>query len=166
LNYIEPAATKDVDVLITFENQAPGGLVTLGNIVPYLNGLGYTEWHDEGLVVEGWPVQFLPAADELDQEALRDGVTVEHNFGGDYPIAIRVLSAPHIVATALRTGRHKDFGRIDAFLEEEAVDLEVLKDVIERHDLMPKWRDFCTRTGRQNPFEVGNSNEKPRTPHS
>lgn len=111
-------------------------------------------------------MQFLPAADELDQEALRDGVTVEHNFGGDYPIAIRVLSAPHIVATALRTGRYKDFGRIDAFLEEEAVDLDLLKDVIERHDLMPKWLDFCTRTGRENPFDVRNNNEKPRTPHA
>lgn len=160
LNYIEPAATRDVDVMIAFTSQTRGGLVTLGEIVPYLNSLGYVEWVDEGLMIEGWPVQFLPAGDDLDHEALEQAIEIEDAFDGNLPIKIRVLSAPHIVAMALRTGRHKDFGRIGAFLDEDAVVLDELKRVLDRHGLYGKWVDFCLKTGRANPFALEKNDEK------
>jgi hypothetical protein len=148
LNYIEPTVTEDVDVLISFEGQSRAGLITLGPIVSYLAEAGYTQWEKEGLIVEGWPVQFLPVSDGLDQEALELAELVEDEFGTGATIATRVLSAEHIVATALRTGRPKDFLRIDAFLTQEAVDLERLKAVLLRNGLADKWTAFCRKSGR------------------
>ena len=33
--------------------------------------MGYTERTDVGYMIDGWPVQFLPAASALDEEALQ-----------------------------------------------------------------------------------------------
>src|SRR5271166_115178 len=72
-NYIEPAVTDDLDILVSFESgptPSQTGLVTLEPILTYLRQKGYSDFRKEGLVIEGWAVQFLPVADELDAEAL------------------------------------------------------------------------------------------------
>src|ERR1700757_926646 len=72
-NYIEPTVTEDLDILISFDTR-PGhpraGLITLSPILSYLKTKGYAEDRKEGLLIEGWPVQFLPVANDLDSEAL------------------------------------------------------------------------------------------------
>jgi hypothetical protein len=62
LNYIEPTVTEDLDILVSFDRERKSGLVTLGPIVGYLAEAGYQEWRNEGVLVGGWPVQFLPVA--------------------------------------------------------------------------------------------------------
>ena len=62
-------------------------------------------------------------------------------------------SAAHVVATALRTGRPKDFLRINAFIEEGAVDLDRLKAVISSRGLGARWAAFCRKAGREDPLE-------------
>lgn len=154
LNYVEPRFTRDLDILITFEDVKPSRLVTLGPIVGYLAELGYAEWEDEGLLIEGWPVQFLPTADSLDLEALDRAVDVEEDFGSGTLVGTRVLAPEHVVAIAVRTGRPKDFLRIDDFVEQEAVDFKRLLDVLERHDLLDQWAGFCRKTGRSDPLAL------------
>jgi hypothetical protein len=130
--------------------------VTLGPIVGYLAAKGYTQWEKEGLVVEGWPVQFLPVTDGLDLEALEQAEVIEDIFVTDGLVLTRVLSAVHVVATAVRTGRAKDLLRInDAFIERDAVDQERLRETIERHGLTDRWSAFCRKTGRENPLASG-----------
>jgi hypothetical protein len=60
-NYVEPTVTEDLDVLVAFD-RLPGkpGLVALGPILSYLGDRGYSEFRREGILIEGWPVQFLP----------------------------------------------------------------------------------------------------------
>jgi hypothetical protein len=53
-----------------------------------------------------------------------------------------------LVATALKVGRLKDLARIDAFLDEKAVDLTALKAVLRRFDLMPAWDAYCAKAGK------------------
>jgi hypothetical protein len=65
-----------------------------------------------------------------------------------------VLRPEYIVATALRVNRAKDRNRIIQFLDDEAVDIDSLCDVLGRHGLADAWRDFCRRTGIPNPCEV------------
>lgn len=78
--YIEASSTDDLDILFSFDDHSGGGvagLVTLRPIIDYLRARGFTEWRHEGIVISGWPVQFLPVADSLDDEALKESPAVE-----------------------------------------------------------------------------------------
>lgn len=154
LNYIQPMLTEDLDILVSvdgFEKRA-SGLLLLGPIEKALEQMGYTERTDLGYKVEGWPVQFLPVASPLDEEALEQAVELEIAEAGEASLKARCLSAEHVVAIALKLGRLKDLARIQAFLEQDAVDLSRLKRVLERHNLMSAWREFCAKTVLKNPF--------------
>jgi hypothetical protein len=157
-NYVEPAVTEDLDILISFgrHHQRPkSGLITLGPLLSYLQQKGYSEFRKEGLFIEGWSVQFLPVSDDLDAEALAQAEEVAIEISSiEGSVKSRVLRPQHIVATALRTGRPKDRIRIVQFLEENAVDLAGLCDVIARHGLQEAWRRFCHRTGIADPCDV------------
>jgi hypothetical protein len=62
------------------------------------------------------------------------------------------LKAEYVVANAVKVGRLKDLARVEAFLDQEAVDLAKLKPVLERHQLMSAWRNFCAKAGKRDPF--------------
>jgi hypothetical protein len=156
LNYIELASTEDLDIFVSFDDM-PGksgpGLITLAPILSFLARSGYTEFHKEGIVVEGWPVQFLPVASDLDAEALARARNIRLDAVlGNVPT--RVLLPEHLIANALRVGRAKDYLRIVQFLEEKAVDLTALRQLLERHDLKAIWRTFCRNTGLIDPLSL------------
>jgi len=134
--YLEPTATFDIDVFISLQN-APGSLlVSLEPIYNYLKARGYNP-ENEYLVIEGWQVQFLPTADALDREALAEAVeaSVEE-------IKTRVMTAEHLTAIALRTGRPKDKIRITQFIESGVLDQAKLEQILARHGLHEKWKRF------------------------
>ena len=84
-----------------------------------------------------WPVQFLPAHNALEEEALAEAVDTSVEGVGT-----RVLRAEHLVAIALQTGRAKDYARILQFLEPDAVNLEKLNPILRRHGLTRNWENF------------------------
>ncbi len=154
LNYIQPTLTEDLDILVSlarFEDR-PSGLILLTPIERALAEMGYTERTDLGIDIEGWPVQFLPVASALDEEALENAVELNIASVGDPPVKARCLSAEYIVATAVKIGRLKDLARIQAFLEQNAVDLAALELILERHGLMMSWLSFCSKAGVENPL--------------
>jgi hypothetical protein len=156
LNYIEPTLTQDLDILISaahFE-QSRTGLLLLRPIEKALAELGYVERSDVGIVIDGWPVQFLPVASALDEEALERAIEIAIDVAGDSPAKARCLRAEHLVAKAVEVGRLKDLARVQAFLEQDAVDLVALKDVLQRHDLMGRWLSFCAKSGIENPLQA------------
>jgi hypothetical protein len=53
-----------------------------------------------------------------------------------------VLSAEHLVAIMLQTGREKDYGRASKFLEEGVVNAGRLTGIVSRHGLTDRWREF------------------------
>lgn len=117
-----------------------------------MRGVGYEEWRKEGIVVEGWPVQFLPVASPLDAEALARAEVVEFPGPGGAPVPTRVLRPEHIVAIALRVKRPKDYLRVDSFLAVGAVDLAALAATISRHGMRGDWVEFVRKTGRTDPL--------------
>ena len=149
--YVEATLTEDLDVLVSFDRpstRGKSGLMTLAPIFSYLENKGYCEHQSGGIVIEGWPVQFLPVATELDAEALAEAREIEVPISEtEGTVRTRVLRPEHIVATSLRVGGPKDFLRIIQFLEEQAVDLSLLSEVLARHGLEESWRSFCKRTG-------------------
>ncbi len=155
LNYIQPTLTEDLDILVSVADfrEHKSGLLLLTPIETALAKMGYTQRADVGIMVDGWPVQFLPTASPLDEEALEQAIELDIGVDGGSPLKARCLRAEHVVATAVKVGRLKDLARVEAFLSQNAVDIEALKGVLQRHDLIGAWRTFCLKAGKKNPFE-------------
>jgi len=137
--YLEPVATLDVDVFITFRPEAGSLLVSPQPIFDYLKAHG-GRIEGEYIVVAGWPVQFLPAASPLAEEALAQAV--EKDVAG---VSARVFTAEHLAAIALQTGRAKDKTRLLQFIEAGVLDLARFQGIIARHSLDGAWQRFETQ---------------------
>lgn len=135
--YIEPFATYDLDIF--FAAGVSGGLITLTPIYEYLARKGYKA-EGEAVNIEGWPVQFLPTYNPLVAEAVEQAVEIKFKRTPS-----RVMSAEHLFAIVLQTGRAKDYARASEFLGKGVVDAERLKDVLSRHRLIGKWRELSRR---------------------
>ena len=137
--YVEPFSTGDIDVLIVIP-EAEGKLITELPGWKYLSSRGYSEIRGEGIVVEGWPVQFLPVSDDLKRDAYLNAMnqTLDN-------VTVRVVQPEHLVAMMLQVGRLKDFARIQMFLSQDAINSEVLEDILQRYDLNDKWNEFRDR---------------------
>jgi hypothetical protein len=132
--YIEPFSTEDIDVFVsTPENRI---IIELPGL-EYLKSLGYTEFRNEGIVIEGWPVQFMPVANPLEREAYLNAQ--EKDVEGT---SVRVVLPEHLVAIMLKVGRLKDLARVEMFLTQKEVDVDALEDILERHGLMDRWNQF------------------------
>lgn len=119
--------------------------------------MGYSERTDLGYKIGKWPVQFLPVGSPLDEEALEQAVEVDLSKEGEPPLKARSLSAEHVVAIAVKVGRLKDLARVQDILEQDAVDLDRLKSVLTRHQLMNDWRTFCVKAAISDPLsKAGN----------
>lgn len=57
-------------------------------------------------------------------------------------VPARVMTAEHLMAIALQTGRGKDFARLLTFVETQTADEEKLRDILERHGLASAWKRF------------------------
>ena len=137
--YVEPFTTYDLDIF--FATSVSGGLITLTPVYEYLTAAGY-EAEGEAVNIEGWPVQFLPTYNPLVAEAVEQAVEIK--FKGT---PTRVVNAEHLVAIMVQTGRGRDFARASRFLEEGVVNMESLTDILSRHQLTDKWREFVGGTG-------------------
>lgn len=134
--YLEPSATLDIDIFVSLEKLQGSSLLTLTPIYDYLTSRGYVA-EKEYMVIEGWPVQFLPPADALDEEALGQALATEVDG-----VPTRVIAAEHLVAIALRTARAKDFVRILQFVDAGVLDAGKLEAILKRHGLLEKWEQF------------------------
>ena len=132
--YLEPISTYDLDIFVLFES--PPLILTLTPIYDFLRARGH-EPDGDAVNVCGWPVQFLPAESPLLREAVEQAVSVD--FEG---VLTRVMTAEHLAAIALQTGRAKDYTRLLAFVESGTLDAEKLTDILARHDLRAAWGRF------------------------
>ncbi len=134
--YLEPVATLDVDIFVTFRPVPGQTLLSLQPIFDYLTARGGMI-EGEYVTIAGWPVQFLPSTGPLVDEALSEAVTV--------PVEgtpARVFTAEHLAAVALQTGRPKDKARLLQFIESGAIDAGRFQDILDRHGLNNQWREF------------------------
>lgn len=143
--YLEPSATLDIDIFVSLENSPGSPLLTLSPIYDYLTLRGY-QAEKEYLVIEGWPVQFLPPSDDLDREALQQAVETEVEGTRTW-----VIAAEHLVAIGLRIARPKDFTRILQFVESGVLDADKLGSILQRHGLLAKWEQFGVKYLGGNP---------------
>jgi hypothetical protein len=132
--YVEPFSTQDIDVLVmTPEDRLVIELPGLD----YLKARGYTEFRNDGIVIEDWPVQFLPATTQLEREAY-----LKAEISNLDEVPVRVVLPEHLVAIMLSVGRPKDLARIEMFLSQDAVKIDALEDLVQGHGLTEKWADY------------------------
>ncbi len=127
--YIEPILTYDLDI---FFIPVQEGLDELAPIYDFARKCGYVE-EAEAIIIEGFPVQFIPAYNNLVREAVAEAITVKYR-----DIEVKLVRAEYLTAIALQTGRAKDRERALLLLESEAVDRDTLTRILKRHGLLNK----------------------------
>src|SRR6266850_8176144 len=105
----------------------------------HLLNLGYLPVK-EGVLIEDWPVQFVPTFAAVQEEAIARARRVE--YGGTHTF---IFSAEHLGAELLRSGRLKDQVRVIDLIESKKMDMNVFRDIISRHGLTEKWKGLITR---------------------
>jgi hypothetical protein len=129
--YIEPVLTYNLDILFLPVTEA---LDELAPIFEFARRRGYAE-EAEALLIEGFPVQFIPAYNDLVREAVTDAATLRYR-----DVEANVVKAEYLAAIALQTGRAKDRERVARLLEAEVIDRASLARILERHGLTAKLR--------------------------
>ncbi len=109
-------------------------MVSLAPIYDALRTRGYKE-EQECILIEGVPVQFLPAYNALIEEALAQAREIDYEG-----VPARVVRAEHLIAICLQTGRAKDRARVAMLREQAHLDHELLADILNRHQLEDKWK--------------------------
>lgn len=130
--YAEPVLTFDLDVFVALP-AAESPLLSLSPLYEALRARGYVE-ERECVLIEGVPVQFLPAYNALIEEAVAEARETVYE-----DTTTRVVRAEHLVAIALQTGREKDRDRVRVLREQAGLDLEYLQQVLVRHTLESRW---------------------------
>jgi hypothetical protein len=137
--YLEPSATLDVDVFVMIPGISGSSLVDLSPIYKYLTAVE-CKVKGEHIIIGTWPVQFLPPANALEEEAVAAAIQTEVEG-----VRTWVMTAEHLAAIALQTGRPKDYARILQFLELDALDRSKLNHIVIDHALTSKWEKFQKR---------------------
>ena len=139
--YLEPYQTDDIDVFFLPVFFGEGGLVSLEPIYSYLEKLGYHSVEEGvGILIEDWPVQFIPVAEAVQEEAVMHAQRVEH---GKTPTLI--FTADYLAAELLRSGRPKDHLRVNDLIRSKQVDMETFLEIVRRSGLDAKWKQFVSR---------------------
>jgi len=127
LFWSEPVATYDLDVLV-FLPEASGSIVSLDSIYRWAERYGYRQ-DREHILIEGLPVQFVPAHNTLADEAIE--TAAELSYGG---IRIRVVKPEYLIALYLEgsaaTAKRRE--RAAALRESGKIDETLLRDVAQR----------------------------------
>jgi hypothetical protein len=136
--WAEPFETKDLDVFAVLPTTA-AGLIHLAPIWDYLVAHGGTPDGQFIRVGGRLLLDFVPASDALDEEAIADAVSVRIGDG-----TTRVFAPEHAVAIALRTWRGKDREHIDRLIRtgRRPLDTARLHGILQRYGLVERWRRF------------------------
>ena len=137
MRYTEAVMTMDVDVLVILPDSNP--FVILTPIYDFCKKKGYFP-EGEAVKIEEWPVQFIPAFDDLSEAAMRDAL--EDDFEG---IPVRVVAPDYLAVMALKLGRTKDKLRIEALLNAQATTIVEIEKLATKFNLIAKWQNFTEK---------------------
>lgn len=140
--YIEATSTEDIDVFVFLAPSKSSLLISLTPIYDALKKLGGIA-EKEHVRFGNWPVQILPAYKPLVEDALRESLAVK--FDG---VPTHIFTPEYTCAIALDTGRTKDYYRVALFIEQDAVDMELLKSMVNKYDLSEKTKHVPNWTNR------------------
>ena len=127
LFYAEPTRTYDLDVFVTLEAAGNDVLAPLSRVYEWAREQGFG-LQAEHLMIDGVPVQLLPAYNALVEAAVSTARV--HDYGG---VPVRVVDPEHLVALALQAGGARRRERAWQLLETGAVDRVRLRRILTTH---------------------------------
>ena len=128
--WAEAIPTFDLDVLVFLPGEE-AAIVSLAPLYEWAGMRGYVA-RAEHVMIEGVPVQFLPAHNSLAEEAIDRAVTLQYEG-----VSVRVVRPEYLVALYLEPGARtrKRRERAAALMESSAVDRALLDTLLKRFDL-------------------------------
>jgi len=140
LFYAEPALTFDVDIFVFLpDDNTSKGLIDMSPIYNALKARGYNA-EKEHVMIEGIPVQFLPAYNSLIEDTVNDAEAKEYDG-----IKIKVAKIEYLLAIMIDTNRPKDRERIYKVLDEASIDQDTLNSILKKHALEEKWKEYVEK---------------------
>ena len=141
--WVEPFDTVDLDIFVVLPSASL--LEPLRDVFESLKARGYA-FEGEFIVVEGIPVQFIPAEDPkgLRHAALENAIPIRYQ-GDSGDVQTWVLSPEYLIALALDVHRSKDYDRVSRLLTEAKPDREVVQQLITTFELTSSWEVFLRR---------------------
>lgn len=136
--YIEPSVTYDLDLIVNF-GEMESALNPLSGIYRWAEEEKY-ELIGEHIKIEGIPVQFLPAYNELIEEALLSAEKITL-----FDVETFILTAEYLMAMLLQTGRSKDMERLNQFLDSAQYSRSKFEEIISKFSLNEKYEKFKNR---------------------
>ena len=133
--YIEPSVTYDLDLIVHIPNEE-NVLNPLSDLYAWATQNGYPS-ENEHIIIEGIPVQFLLAYNNLVKEALKNSNQIRL-----YEEVTYILKPEYLMAIMLQTGRLSDKERLSKFLIDADYDKEKFLEIIKRFDLYELYQKF------------------------
>jgi len=133
--YIEPSVTYDLAIIINFASAA-NRLAPLQSVYKWAEENNY-ESLEEHIIIEGIPVQFLPAYNSLVEEALQNAKEIKL-----YDVKTFILEPEYLMAIMLQTNRAKDRERLLKFFEEAKFSEEKFNTIIKKFNLIKEFETF------------------------
>ncbi|MEW5764618.1 MAG: hypothetical protein ACOYXN_01070 [Acidobacteriota bacterium] len=142
LFYTEPSATYDLDIFVLLsDSDGALSLPPLARLYKFARAKGHVV-EREHILLNGVPVQFLPAPSALVEEAVRSAVTKKV---GTTPV--KVMRPEHLAAIMVEVGRPKDRLRLQAFLAEKVITEKDMESLLKAHRLWIRWQGMKREMG-------------------
>lgn len=139
LRWVEPFFTYDLDIFIIPAQETKNKeLILFTPIYDYLAANDYNEWKGQWIMIEGIPVEFIPA-EGLARESVENAVDID--FEG---VKSKVMIPEYLIAMFLKAGRDKDIIKIKMLLEQTSINKEKLNEILIKYNLHQKFKDLGT----------------------
>ncbi len=128
LFYAEPARTYDLDVFVVLPGPRER-ILRLTPIYDWLDQRGFRA-QAEHVLIHGVPVQFLPAYNELAQDAVKTARLLDYEG-----LPVRVAAPAYLIALGVQAGGRKRRERAIQLLEAGVVERQELRALLDRYGI-------------------------------
>ncbi len=140
MKWVEPFFTRDLDIfVISIQEVNKKKLISFLPIYDYLKNKGYNEWIGQWIIIEGVPVEFIPA-EEIAKEAVENAIETEFKDA-----KTKVITPEYLISLLLNAGRDKDMRKIGMLLSQTQVDMKRLKKILIKYNLSEKFENFIKK---------------------
>ncbi len=136
--YIEAGTTYNLDIMVTMNAQT-STLFSLKPLYQWASESGYAV-SEEHIIIEGIPVQFLPAFNAIITEAIDQSEEVEI-FG----VITHLMKPEYLMVIMLDTYRPKDRERLTAFFTQSRYSTTLFETLVAKFNLVDKLKEFKSK---------------------